>query len=115
MKNRLCLNDDRRVTAADVLTPEVLPPIQGVDHTGRFRELGEQLKKRLLDFSEQIDYYTARATSRGQMWNVLRLFRKAHEELEQYIEAMSKVEERWEEEEFQQSERGWDERNKSKF
>ena len=95
----LSKHDTMRVTAADVLTPEVLSPMQGTDYTARFHEMSDQLLRQLGAFTQQVKQYTPRVTNRTEMWRVTKLFYQSHEELENYIRAMRKLEEEWEDEE----------------
>jgi hypothetical protein len=101
---------DMRVAAT--LTPEVLPAIRGTDYAGRFAEISRDLITRAKEMIRSIEYYSPRVTDRTQMWNVIKLIQQKHNELDEYIQALRKVEEKWEEEEFQEQERQWQQRQR---
>ena len=107
---------DLRVTAADVpeeapLIPEVLPP-EG-RHLKRFQRISNLLRNRAQDFAQEASKYAASVKNRQELWDAKKALEKIHDELYSYLEMIGQVEQDWEEEEFQETERKWQQRRRS--
>ena len=101
------------VTAAEdeLLVPEVLPPAEG--HLKRFQEVSNLLRNRAQDFAHKVAKYAATVKNRGELWDAKKVLGVLHEELYSYLEMIGQVEQDWEEEEFQETERKWQQHRRS--
>lgn len=105
----LGISDFLRVMAEEEpLIPEVLPPAGG--HLGRFQRITNLLRDTAQAFAREAANYSVSVKSRDELWKARKGLEKLHDELYRYLEMIGKVDEDWEEEEFQESEKRWRQR-----
>jgi len=102
----------KEILAADEpLVPEVLPPEGG--HLKRFQRVSNLLRNRAQDFAQEASKYAASVKNRQELWDAKKALGKIHDELYSYLEMIGGIEVAWEEEEFQETERKWQQRHRS--
>ena len=92
-----------RVTAAEILVPEILSPEdtpQG-NFLPRFRRAGESLLRMSQELSKSISYYIPKVNSRDEAWKTIQVIERQIFEIEDHLRGLRRIEELWEEEEFQ--------------
>lgn len=99
---KLGLRDVRRVTAADLLTPEVLPQNNSGRYLSKAQGVTRNVVQLLKRMSQTLQAGVVRISTRDQLWAFIRDAQRSYDDLYDQIEQLRKIEAEWEQDEINQ-------------